>query len=120
MPPKVDPKRSIGQYDGKCKILIGKATAFKDANPIGLTEAGRKKANDLREDLRNQFKRMETKWEENLKPDLEATDQNASDALDKRVADAGEAVDQAIDILDELLDMPTLGSASSASPSTVQ
>ena len=109
MPPKKpNPKNSIGSYDGKCTALATEADNFVGANAAGLTEGGMKRAAMHVEDLRNQFARMDKRWEDDFKAELEANDPGLHDELEARVVEAGNRVKKAVEVVLELMDKPVL------------
>ena len=110
MAPKVDAstaKRSMGQFDGKCKTLVNEAKTFAATHAAGLTEGGKKKAANLEDELKNQFSRMERRWDE-FGDDLEINDQTTFNDLDRKVQAARQAVKEAKDALYDLIDKPTV------------
>ena len=100
-------KRSMGQFDGKCKTLVNEAKTFAATHAAGLTEGGKKKAANLEDELKNQFSRMERRWDE-FGDDLEINDQTTFNDLDRKVQAARQAVKEAKDALYDLIDKPTV------------
>ena len=115
MPPKtVDKKRSIGQYEGRCSSLIAEAENFNGANNAGLTVVGMERAKMHVADLKAQFSRMELRWENDFKAELEESDQTAHDDLENRVYETGKKIRKVVDVLFALMEKPML--SSSATP----
>ena len=114
MPPKeVNHKRSIAAYETKCNGFINGAETFAGANFAGLTIVGLERAKLHVQDLTDQCSRMETRWEDEFKGQLEAENTPLHDELEARVTSAGQKVRKAIDILYELMEKPTMASSAS-------
>ena len=116
MPPKeVDKKRSIGTYEDKCLKLITRADKFAQDNVAGLTETGKKQAEGHIKAIEEQFDRMNKRWEDEFRAELETTDENLHDELAEKVDETSDKVDKAIQMLYSLIDKP-LASASALDP----
>ena len=106
----VDKKRSMGTYEGKCLALIGEAGKFAEENAAGLSETGRKLAEAHIKAIQDQFDRMNKRWEDHFKTELEDKDENLHDELDKKVTETRLAVNKAMDNLHKLIDKPLASS----------
>ena len=105
MPPKeVDKKRSIGTYETKCIKLITRADKFAQDNVGGLSETGKKQAEGHIKAIEEQFDRMNKRWEDEFRAELETTDENLHDELAEKVDETSDKVDKAVQMLYSLID----------------
>ena len=110
MPPKeVDKKRSIGTYEDKCLKLITRADKFAQDNVAGLTETGKKQAEGHIKAIEEQFDRMNKRWEDEFRAELETSDETLHDELAEKVDETSDKADKAVQMLYALIDKPLGG-----------
>ena len=114
----VDKKRSIRQYETNCTGIITKAEKFAGDNIGGLTDVGKKRAENYLKELQEAFERMDKRWEDKFRPELEDTDEKLLIELEEKVSGVRDKVDKTVETLFNLLEKPSLGLASAGPPSS--
>ena len=99
-------KNSIVKFLSLVNILVSKVKAFANTNSDGFTEGNRKKADCFEEDLKQQLKRMENRWDECAH--LEVDEMTLFNDLEERVEEARQLTEEARDALFAIMDLPTV------------
>ena len=105
-------KKSIVKYLSHVNTLVSKVKNFANNNSDGLTEGTRNKADRFKDDLKQQLKRMETRWDECTH--LEVGEVTLYNDLELKIEEARQLTEEAEDALFALMDKPKLEANSEA------
>ena len=107
-----DPKKSLSNFEWRCLDLVKKAEKFiEDRKDNGLSPRNMKVAEGHVEDLKDQFRRMNKKWQDDLEEKVFNDDENLYDELNKKVNDTKALVDKCVEDLENMLDKNESGAS---------
>ena len=102
-------KRSITRFHGLVKTLVNEAKTYANTHNGGLTEGGKRQANDLVDKLNDQFSRMKKRWDD--LSHLEVDEEKTYTDLELKFNDCRQGTEEAKNGLYGIIDKPTLNVA---------
>ena len=107
-----DPKKSLSNFEWRCLDLVRKAEKFiEDRKDNGLSPRNMKVAESHVEDLKDQFRRMNKKWQDDLEEKVFNDDENLHEELNNKVKDTKALVDKCVEDLENMLDKNESGAS---------
>ena len=107
-----NPKKSLSNFEWRCLDLVKKAEKFiEDRKDNGLSPRNMKVAEGHVEDLKDQFRRMNKKWQDDLEEKVFNDDENLHEELNNKVKDTKALVDKCVEDLENMLDKNESGAS---------
>ena len=112
-------KKSIGSFERYCNDKVVNAEKFLDdhKNDASLSTRIVEAAEGMIKGLGDQFRKMETKWQDEIMDKVEET---VYDELEKRVTDSQRKVNKCIETLQKFLDRNDSTSVTSSVPKALK